>query len=99
MLTPQPKIMISAFRITVENDGHSFPDDIMESRCADSFPTAREGDREDSFIPESAVHPELPEANRRFRVIGHRDAAGLLMLGSTDAHRSSHDLLVCGMAP
>ena len=64
-----------------------YPDGVMEIRFADpSNPSAERG-RESWFLPDPAKRENLPDEDRRFRVIGNKDATGFLSLGCTDAHR------------
>jgi SAM-dependent methyltransferase len=59
----------------------------MHIRCHDSTtPKAWEA-RQTIVLADPALHANLPDEDRRFRVIGNRDAAGFLRLGATDAFR------------
>lgn len=74
----------SGFMISVPP---SYPDGVMQLRFADTTTTREAAAREIIFLPDPALHLDLPDADRRFRVIGNRDPFGFLQLGCTDAHR------------
>ncbi|MCC7067113.1 MAG: class I SAM-dependent methyltransferase [Burkholderiales bacterium] len=65
----------------------AYPDGYMEVRCANSTTEAMARGRESWFLPDPAQHTDLPDADRRYRVIGNRDVNGFLWLGATDAMR------------
>jgi SAM-dependent methyltransferase len=64
-----------------------YPGGVMEIRrsVADTPPIER--GRDAWFIPDPSRHPNLPDEDRRFRVIGDRDARGFLVSGATDYRR------------
>jgi SAM-dependent methyltransferase len=63
-----------------------YPDGVMRiSRAADSGRI--DAGRDSWWLPDPALHGDLPDADRRFRVIGNRDARGFLDSGATDFHR------------
>lgn len=62
-------------------------DGVIEIRCVDSATDSATVGRESWFIPDPALHLNVPDADRRFRVIGNRDLEGFLRLGATDAYR------------
>lgn len=74
----------SGFSLTTKAE---YPDGVMKITCADSMSTKFTRGRESWFLPDPALHQNLPDADRRFRVIGNRDAGGFLRLGATDAYR------------
>jgi SAM-dependent methyltransferase len=49
--------------------------------------------RDSWFAPDPALHGDLPDEDRRFRVIGDRDARGFLVSGATDYHRMDRALV------
>lgn len=56
-----------------------------------SSPTrAIEAGRDSWYLPDPALHQDLPDEDRRFRVIGDRNAAGFLNTGATDLMRLNH---------
>jgi SAM-dependent methyltransferase len=65
----------------------AFPDGVMRITCKDTACSALDAGRQDWYVPDPALHADLPDAERRFRVIGNREADGFLRLGATDAHR------------
>lgn len=65
----------------------SYPDGVMRLRFADSITTQAAAAREIIYLPDPALHLNLPDTDRRFRVIGNRDPFGFLQLGCTDAQR------------
>ena len=93
---PQPRPDVQKVfwqRAGADQSGFSFttkakyPDGVMKITCADSATTKFTRGRESWFLPDPALHQNLPDADRRFRVIGNRDADGFLRLGATDAYR------------
>jgi SAM-dependent methyltransferase len=54
--------------------------------------TALDRGRDCSFVADPALHTDLPDPDRRFRVIGNRDASGFLDTGATDYRRLDHAL-------
>lgn len=91
---PRPDVQKVLWQISgAEMSGFSlvapaeFPDGVMEIRCSNSLSNFKSKGRESWFAPDPALHHNLPDPDRRFRVIGNRDAAGFLMIGATDAFR------------
>lgn len=80
----RPQADHSGFMISVPA---SYPGGVMRLRFSDSMTTTQAAARETIFLPDPALHPNLPDADRRFRVIGNRDPFGFLQLGCTDANR------------
>jgi SAM-dependent methyltransferase len=80
----RPQADRSGFMISIPP---SYPDGVMRLRFADSMTTREAAARETIYLPDPALHTNLPDADRRFRVIGNRDPFGFLQLGCTDAHR------------
>ena len=62
-----------------------YPGGVMQVTCLDTACTALDAGRQHWHLPDPALHATLPDADRRFRVIGNRDADGFLRLGATDA--------------
>ncbi len=65
----------------------AYPDGVMEVACHDTGNTKATIGRASWFLPDPERHINLPDADRRFRVIGNRDPIGFLRLGATDALR------------
>jgi len=64
-----------------------YQDGVLEfRRVIDDTPAIERG-RDAWFLPDPARHTNLPDEDRRFRVIGDRDARGFLVSGATDYHR------------
>jgi hypothetical protein len=61
-------------------------------RVREDTPPGERG-RDAWFLPDPARHADLPDEDRRFRVIGDRDARGFLVSGATD-YRRLDDALV-----
>lgn len=74
----------SGFKLTADA---RYPSGVMEIRFHDPSNTTAERGRESCFIPDPALHLNLPDEHRRFRVIGNKDPVGFLSSGCTDAHR------------
>jgi SAM-dependent methyltransferase len=77
----------SGFECEVENLADPYPRGVLEiRRVVVDTPPAERG-RDSWFKPDPALHVDLPDADRRFRVIGDRDPNGFLVSGATDYHR------------
>lgn len=64
-----------------------FPEGIMQVSCMDTACNRLDAARQHWSIPDASLHTNLPDADRRFRVIGNRDPEGFLRVGATDALR------------
>lgn len=64
-----------------------YRDGIMKVSCSDSACDRFDRGRQDWHLPDPALHVDLPDPDRRYRVIGNRDPEGFLVLGATDANR------------
>jgi SAM-dependent methyltransferase len=74
--------------VLVANDaGDLYPGGVLEITCRDRTATQGAFGRDSWFIPDPALHTDLPDEDRRFRVIGNRDPTGFLMTGCTDFNR------------
>jgi SAM-dependent methyltransferase len=74
--------------VLAANDAASlYPGGVLEITCADVATTPIASGRDSWFFPDPDLHGDLPDEDRRFRVIGNRDASGFLMSGCTDFHR------------
>jgi len=65
----------------------SYPNGVMKITCRDTAATGPEQARQNWYVPDPALHRDLPDPERRFRVIANRDAEGFLLWGATDALR------------
>ena len=70
-----------------------YPDGMLEIRRERPDTPRIERGRDSWFLPDPARHPDLPEEERRFRVIGDRDARGFLVSGATDYRRLDRALV------
>lgn len=74
--------------VLIANDtANLYPKGVLQITCSDRATPAIAAGRDSWFIPDPALHAELPDENQRFRVIGNRAAAGFLMSGCTDFNR------------
>ncbi|HUH94221.1 MAG TPA: class I SAM-dependent methyltransferase [Casimicrobiaceae bacterium] len=81
--------------VLVSNDaGVLYRGGVLEVTCRDRDTPAAAIARDSWFIPDASLHRDLPDEDRRFRVIGNRDAAGFLMSGCTDHERLDRACLV-----
>ena len=64
-----------------------FPAGVIEVRCKSSLNSKASSGCESWYLPNIELHRNMPDADRRFRVIGNRDEDGFLKLGATDAMR------------
>ena len=78
---------LSGFEGAIENILDPYPNGILEIRRirTDTLPIER--GRDSWFKPDPARHTDLPDSDRRFRVIADRDANAFLVSGATDFHR------------
>jgi SAM-dependent methyltransferase len=74
--------------LLVANDAHQlYRNGFLEISCHDRSATGVASGRDTWYVPDPALHTELPDEDSRFRVIGNRDAAGFLLSGCTDFRR------------
>jgi len=79
---------MSGFRCSSSNVDEAYPNGLLEiSRASDD--TRIDSGRDSWYLPDAAAHQDLPDPDRRFRVIGNREAGGFLDTGATDFHRLS----------
>ncbi|HEX2390830.1 MAG TPA: class I SAM-dependent methyltransferase, partial [Casimicrobiaceae bacterium] len=77
----------SGFECAIERLDAPYPDGLLEiTRVRPDTPAIERG-RDAWFRPDPRLHEDLPDADRRFRVIGDRDATGFLVSGATDRQR------------
>jgi hypothetical protein len=82
-----PEAERSGFEGSIGDLPEPYPDGVLEIvRVRPGTPAIERG-RDSWFLPDPALHADLPDADRRFRVIGDRDATGFLVSGATDFHR------------
>ena len=83
----------SGFECEIEDLPDPYPDGVLEiERVIRDTPAAEQG-RDSWFKPDPALHADLPDEDRRFRVIGDRDPVGFLVSGATDYHRLDRALV------
>jgi hypothetical protein len=70
-----------------------YPDGMMEIRRVRADTPRIEQGRDAWFLPDPTRHGDLPGEDRRFRVIGDRDARGFLVSGATDYRRLDRALV------
>lgn len=74
------------FRLTARGVGDAYPGGVMRvSRAVET--EAVDAGRDSWWLPDPSRHVDLPDPDRRFRVIGNRDPRGFLDTGATDFHR------------
>ncbi len=79
---------MSGFRCRSSAVVQAYPGGSMKiSRSGDS--SLIDSGRNAWYIAERRAHPNVPDDDRRFRVIGDRDLTGFLNTGATDLHRLS----------
>jgi len=64
-----------------------YPGGVLEVTCHDRATPPIASGRDSWFIPDPTLHADLPDEDRRFRVIGNRDPLAFLMSGCTDFNR------------
>lgn len=77
----------SGFECRAETVDPIYRDGVLEIERLrpDADPTER--GRDCWFVPDPGLHADVPDEDRRFRVIGNRDLRGFLDTGATDYHR------------
>jgi hypothetical protein len=84
---------LSGFECVIDDLPVPYPDGVLEiQRIVPDTPAVERG-RDSWFAPDPALHADLPDADRRFRVIGDRDPVGFLVSGATDYHRLDRALV------
>jgi hypothetical protein len=84
---------LCGFEGVIEHLGGPYPNGLLEIRRARSDTPALERGRDSWFKPNPALHADLPDEDRRFRVIADRDAERFLVSGATDYHRIDRAVL------
>ena len=75
------------FECVADDVRDPYLDGVLEvQRVIPESPAIEQG-RNSWFKPDPARHTDVPDADRRFRVIGDRDLTGFLVSGATDFHR------------
>jgi SAM-dependent methyltransferase len=83
----------SGFECEISDLPEPYPDGLLEIRRVRPETPAVERGRDSWFKPDPALHADLPDEDRRFRVIGDRDPVGFLVSGATDYHRLDRALV------
>lgn len=78
---------MSGFECTIANLRDVYPSGVLEILRVNSETPDLEHGRDSWFAPNPALHADLPDEDRRIRVIGDRDGRGFLVSGATDYHR------------
>jgi SAM-dependent methyltransferase len=78
---------LCGFHCEIDDVADPYPMGMMEIRRVVASTPRIERGRDSWFIPDPARHASLPDEDRRFRVIGDRDARGFLVSGATDYQR------------
>jgi hypothetical protein len=83
----------SGFECEIADLPDPYPHGVLEiQRVMPDTPAVERG-RDSWFKPDPALHADLPDEDRRFRVIGDRDPVGFLVSGATDYHRLDRALV------
>jgi hypothetical protein len=87
----------SGFEGRIRNLPEPYPDGVLEiTRRRPGTPAIERG-RNSWFQPDPTLHLDLPDAERRFRVIGDRNPTGFLVSGATDYYRLDRVVVtICG---
>jgi len=83
----RPNAGLSGFecRAPVPND--PYPDGVMVIERVRVGASPVERGRDCWFVPDPRLHEDLPDEDRRYRIVGHRDPIAFLATGATDYHR------------
>jgi len=65
----------------------AYPNGVLEIERVRPGATPIDRGRDCAFVPDPAAHIDLPDEDRRFRVIGNKDRTGFLTTGATDYYR------------
>ena len=84
---------LCGFEGVIQRLAEPYPNGLLEIRRTRSDTPALERGRDSWFKPDPALHVDLPDEDRRFRVIADRDAERFLMSGATDYHRIDRAVL------
>jgi SAM-dependent methyltransferase len=87
------------FECAIDELPHAYPCGVLEIRRVVTDTPAVERGRDSWFAPDPALHANLPDDDRRFRVIGDRDPRGFLISGATDYHRMDRALVAVAGKP
>jgi SAM-dependent methyltransferase len=83
---------LCGFDAQIDDLPQPYPDGVLEIRRIVGDTPPLESGRDCWFAPDPRRHADLPDEERRFRVIGDRDARGFLVSGATDYHRMDRAL-------
>lgn len=75
---------LCGFQLVAEEE---YPGGVMQVSCHDTLAGSFAKGQAHWYLADPGSHETLPDADRRFRVIGNRDPHGFLRLGATDAYR------------
>ncbi len=78
---------LSGFECRAFGDDVPYPHGVLEIERVRPGALPIERGRDCWLVPDPALHVDLPEEGRRYRVIGNRDRDGFLTTGATDYHR------------
>jgi methyltransferase family protein len=81
------------FIADIDELAEPYPDGMLEIRRVRADTPRVEQGRDSWFVPDPARHAGLPDEDRRYRVIGDRDARGFLVSGATDYRRLDRALV------
>jgi SAM-dependent methyltransferase len=84
---------LSGFECAIDDLPQAYPNGVLEIRRVVADTPRVERGRDSWFAPDPARQTNLPDEDRRFRVIGDRDSAGFLISGATDYHRMDRVLV------
>lgn len=72
------------FVLVADDTANLYPGGVLEITCCDRATPAVASARDSWFIPDPALHSDLPDDQRRKRVVGNLSIPGFLMSGCTD---------------
>jgi len=83
----------SGFECSIADLPTPYVNGVMEIRRNRPDTPDVERGRDSWFKPDPSLHVDIPDDDRRFRVIGDRDPVGFLVSGATDYHRLDRALV------
>ena len=83
----------SGFECSIADLPEPYVNGVLEIRRNRPDTPAVERGRDSWFKPDPALHADIPDDDRRFRVIGDRDPVGFLVSGATDYQRLDRALV------
>ena len=86
---------LCGFDGVIEHLREPYPNGLLELRRVRPDTPALEQGRDSWYMPDPALHADLPDEDRRFRVVADRDPDRFLLSGATDYQRIDRAVRAC----